>query len=124
MKWRDYFPRYENDDHIRYAGPEYQDHFRGKGPKGYRRSDSSIYEDVCEALLNDPLVDAGELEIEVHEGVVSLRGAVEDRRMKKEAQVCIEHVAGVKDVFNLITLKEFREIGGEGLIKNQAGPEP
>lgn len=128
---------YNNDDHSRYAGPEFLDRIslskahgplldsaRGKGPKGYRRPDARIYEDVNEALLNDPWVDASDIEVEVHEGVVTLRGAVEGRKMKKEAEECIEHIPGIEDVFNLITLYEFRERGAEGLVKNQARINP
>ena len=31
---------------------------RGRGPKGYRRSDERIREDVCERLTEDPFIDA------------------------------------------------------------------
>lgn len=129
--------RYDSDDYNRYNGPEYLDrvslskayeHYvppgERKGPKGYRRPDGRIYDDVCEALLNDPMVDPSDIDVEVHEGVVTLRGAVEDRRMKREAEITIEHVSGVVDVFNLINLHQFREAGGEGLVKNQARLEP
>ena len=124
---------YKDDDQSRYAGPEYldrislgqahgpiMDHAKGKGPKGYDRPDARIYEDVCEALLNDPSIDARNIEVEVHGGKVTLRGAVEDRKIKKDVEECIEHIFGIQDVFNLITLYQFREKGGEGLIKNQA----
>jgi hypothetical protein len=124
---------YRDDDQSRYSGPEYLDRIslnkargtilnqaRGKGPRGYDRPDARIYEDVCEALLNDPLIDARNIGVEVHQGIVTLRGAVEDRKIKKEVEECIEHIIGIQDVFNLITLYQFREKGGEGLIKNQA----
>ena len=97
---------------------------RGKGPKGYRRADALIYEDICEALLNDPMIDPSDIDIEVKDGIVTFRGAVEDRLMKREVEVSIEHVTGLVDVFNLINLYHFREAGGEGLIKNQARLEP
>jgi osmotically-inducible protein OsmY len=117
---------FNNDDHSRYAGPEFLNRIsaQGKGPKGYLRPDARIYEDVNEALLNDARVDASDIEVEVHEGIVTLRGAVEDRQMKKEAQACIEHIPGIEDVFNLITLHEFREQGAQGLVKNQARIDP
>mgnify|MGYP003420411041 CR=1 FL=1 len=109
---------YQNDDRSRYAGPEY--FARSKGPKGYHRPDGRIYEDVCEALLNDRLIDASDIDVEVHEGIVILRGAVESRRMKKEAELCIDNIFGVLDVFNLLNIYQFREAGGVGLVKNQA----
>lgn len=129
--------KFENDDHSRYAGPEYLDRIslssayghrnfsaEGKGPKGYQRPDARIYEDVCEALLNDPQVDASDIEIEVHSGIVTLRGSVESRRMKREVEICIEHVAGLRDIFNLLNLYQFTEAGGQGLVKSQARLEP
>jgi osmotically-inducible protein OsmY len=116
---------YQNDDRSRYSSPEYLDkvslsYAESKGPKGYRRPDGRIYEDVCEALLNDRFIDASDIDVEVHEGIVSLRGAVESRRMKKEAEFCIDNIFGVVDVFNLLNIYQFREAGGVGLVKNQA----
>ena len=72
--------------------------FAGRGPKGWRRSDARIREDVCEALSMHPALDASELEVEVHDGVVTLRGTVADRRSKRLAVDIAESVAGVRDV--------------------------
>jgi len=116
-------PNYLNDDRSRFSGPEYLDRLSlsfGQGPRGYHRADGYIFEDVCEALLNNRFVDASDIDIEVHDGIVTLRGGVESRGMKKEAEKCIESIYGVKDVVNLITLYQFRELGGVGLVKNQA----
>ena len=130
---------YKDDDHSRFSGPEYLDRISlskgfknlkvtgtgfGKGPKGYQRSDARVYEDICEALLNDPVIDATDIEIEVHDGIVTLRGAIDGRAMKKEVETCTEHIPGVKDVFNMINLHEFSDAGGRGLVKNQARIRP
>lgn len=77
---------------------------RGRGPKGYRRSDDRIKEDVCEALTQHPHVDAHEVEVDVVNAEVTLRGTVEDRRMKREAEACVENCYGVKEVHNQIRL--------------------
>src|SRR5262245_20667475 len=50
----------------------------GKGPRGYRRSDARIYEDVCEALTRDGEVDASDVEVTVEDGQVMLSGTVAD----------------------------------------------
>lgn len=128
---------YDNDDYSRYAGPEYLDrvslsksygHYSppgmGRGPKDYKRSDARIYEDVCETLLNDRYVDASNIEVEVSEGLVTLRGMVENREMKKEAERTIEFISGVEDIFNLLKIQQFVEKGAEGLIKTQSRLEP
>ena len=80
--------------------------FTGLGPRGYRRSDERIREDVCDALYRSPLVDARDVEVTVSEGVVKLEGSCEDRLSKREAEICIEFVPGVKDVINEIQLRK------------------
>jgi len=75
---------------------------RGKGPKGYTRSDGRITEDVNEKLYQDPFVDASNIEITVLEGQVTLSGTVESREAKRRAEDLAEDVPGVKDVTNQI----------------------
>lgn len=88
------------------------------------QTDARIYEDIFEALLNDSMVDSSDIGVEVRDGVVTLTGHLDNREMKKEVEVCIEHVEGIVDVFNLINLHQFRDAGSEGLIKNQARLDP
>jgi hypothetical protein len=42
----------------------------GRGPKGYKRSDERIREDINERLTRDPQVDAGEIETYSITGVI------------------------------------------------------
>lgn len=77
----------------------------GKGPKDWKRGDEKIFEDVCEALMHDHLIDASEIEVEVREGIVYLRGSVNDRPTKKEAESCVEEVTGVQDVINELAIR-------------------
>lgn len=76
--------------------------FRGRGPKGYQRSDERIREEVCEILTHDHDVDASEIEVNVQGGVVTLSGSVNDRWAKRRAEDIVESVSGVKDVENQI----------------------
>lgn len=87
-------------------GSSGQEHHRGKGPKGYTRSDDRIREDVCDCLTDDPMLDAGEIEVQVKNGEVTLSGTVSDRLAKRHAEDMIERVSGVKDVQNNIKVKE------------------
>jgi Predicted periplasmic or secreted lipoprotein len=77
----------------------------GKGPKGFKRSDDRIKEEICEMLTRDPSIDASEIDIEVKEGEVTLTGSVPDRRMKHLAEDCVERSFGVRDVTNQIRVK-------------------
>jgi hypothetical protein len=72
----------------------------GRGPKGYKRSDDRIKEDVCERLTQDPHVDASEIEVQVKEGEVTLTGSVENRDQKRRAEDVIENLSGVREVNN------------------------
>lgn len=72
----------------------------GKGPKGYRRADDRILEDVNEELTRHPEIDASEIKVGVKNAVVTLAGTIESRHMKRLAEDCAERVAGVEDVNN------------------------
>src|SRR4051812_7859100 len=79
--------QYDNDTPYGYriGGVEPGPH-AGRGPKGYRRLDASILEDVNELLYMHGGVDASEIEVEVHDGEVTLRGVVADRAQKRMAE--------------------------------------
>ena len=85
-------------------------HFRGKGPKDYRRSDERIREDICDSLTDDRFLDASNVEIEVRNGEVILSGSVGDRRAKRRAEDLAESIRGVKHLEN--RLKVFAHQGG------------
>lgn len=78
--------------------------FRGRGPKGYSRSDERIREDVCERLAWHPEIDASEIEVTVKDGEVTLSGTVDERRQKRLAEDVAELVLGVTDVSNRVRI--------------------
>jgi hypothetical protein len=101
---RDYWNR-DNDD--RGIGEKIGDKVRrffGKGPKGYKRSDDRIREDVCDRL-SEGWIDASEIEVTVKDGEVTLIGSVTERRMKHDAEDLVERVVGVVDVHNQLRVK-------------------
>lgn len=103
--------------------PENRD-FRGRGPRGYRRSDETIREDVSEALYRSSEVDASEIEVSVHEGVVTLKGFTSDRYQKRMAEETIENLAGIDDVQNDIRVRNADQNlrpGKHGLMDNITG---
>jgi hypothetical protein len=73
---------------------------RGRGPKGYRRSDERIHEDVCERLTEDPFIDASNVEVVVKDGEVTLNGTVSSRGLKRRAEDLAELASGVAHVQN------------------------
>jgi hypothetical protein len=83
-----------------YGGPTSSGGFAGRGPKGYRRSDDRIREDVCERLAEDPVIDASDMEVTVKDGEVTLSGTANARSEKRRAEDVIEGVSGVRDIHN------------------------
>jgi osmotically-inducible protein OsmY len=83
-----------------YGQTQSQGRFSGLGPKGYKRSDERIKEDVCEALTHDSELDASNIDVEVKEGTITLSGTVDSRSIKHHAEICIERLSGVKDIIN------------------------
>lgn len=71
---------------------------------GKQASDDSIYDEVKRRLAYDPDVKGGGLDIEVKDGVVTLRGKLESEKQKQKAEKLAKKVSGVKKVVNEITL--------------------
>lgn len=83
---------------------------RGRGPKGYLRSDSRINEDVHDRLTDHPRLDASDISVTVQDGEVTLTGFVRRRGDKRVAEDCAESVTGVKNVQNNLRVKEQNQI--------------
>jgi hypothetical protein len=79
--------------------------YRGRGPRGYQRSDERIREDVCEALTEADDVDAAGIEVQVAGRTVTLTGTVDDRYAKRRAEDIADSVSGVQEVQNHLRLQ-------------------
>jgi hypothetical protein len=90
--------------------------YAGIGPKGYRRSDRSIKEEASETLFWSPDVDASELELDVQDGCIFLKGFVDSRHAKKLAQELIESLSGVNDVQNQLIIKRNLDLEEDKII--------
>jgi hypothetical protein len=77
---------------------------RGRGPKGYMRSDERIREDVNDRLTEDSWLDASNIEVRVTAGEVTLGGTVAERLDKRRAEDLADSVSGVIDVQNNLRL--------------------
>jgi osmotically-inducible protein OsmY len=79
---------------------------RGKGPKGYRRSDERIRDEVYHKLTDDDMVDATEIEVQVNNSEVTLNGTVQDRNERRRAEDVIEQISGVEHVQNNLRVRK------------------
>lgn len=102
-------------DRERFRGP----HF-GKGPKGFKRSDERIREDVSEAIARQGWIDATDVEVRVQSGEVILSGTVAHREDKRALERMIEDLPGVVDVHNEIRIPR----RSEGLEASGEAHEP
>lgn len=80
------------------------DRITGRGPKGYRRSDERIREDVCERIARSG-VNAEDVEVQVETGEVTLSGEVENRWDKRHLEDMIDDIFGVDEVHNHLRLR-------------------
>jgi osmotically-inducible protein OsmY len=78
---------------------------RGRGPKGYRRSDDRIREDVSDRLADDSWLDASDIEVRVEGAEVTLIGLVASRDDKRRAERLAEDVSGVDNVQNNLRVR-------------------
>lgn len=80
---------------------------RGRGPKGYKRSDERIKEDVNDRLTDDYRLDASEIDVQVNNGEVVLSGTVNRREEKRRAEDLAESVSGVSNVENRLRVQSY-----------------
>lgn len=83
-----------------------QGQHKGKGPRGYQRSDDRIREDAHDRLADDSFVDASDIEVVVLNGEVTLTGTVDRRADKRRAEDICESITGVKNVENRLRVKQ------------------
>lgn len=80
-----------------------------RGPKGWRRSDERILDELCERIVRSG-VDASDVEVVVERGVVRLHGTVphpDDRRLLVELAGA---VLGVEELEDEVTTARHEEV--------------
>ena len=67
-------------------------------------SDDSLHDLVIRKLANDTDVKGGGLQVEVKDGVVTMRGKLATEKQIQKAEKIAKKISGVKKVINEITL--------------------
>ncbi|MBX5493292.1 MAG: BON domain-containing protein [Chloroflexi bacterium] len=98
--------------------------FTGYGPRGYRRSDERIREEVCERLMLHGELDARDIEVRVDDGEVTLSGRVDSRFAKRLAEDIADTVVGVRNVHNQLRVEQRQEAGTEREGRRETGAAP
>lgn len=78
---------------------------RGKGPKGYQRSDERLKELISERLREDPHIDPSDVTISVQGGKITLDGTVDSRQAKNSIEDIAEQF-GVEEVQNNLRVQK------------------
>ncbi len=94
---------------------------RGKGPKGYQRSDERLKEVICERLSDDPQIDASEITLTVTGGIVKLTGTVDSRGDKFEVEEIASRCGGVRDIDNQLRVQSGLTTGRDLSLSSNAG---
>ena len=91
---------------------------RGKGPKGYQRSDERLKEMICERLREDPDIDASDVTVSVQNSRVTLEGTVDSRRTKNLVEDVAEQL-GVNDVQNNLRVQRADQAAGSAMTQDR-----
>lgn len=97
--------------------------YSGIGPKGYKRSDERIYEDVCESLMRHRAIDASDIAVKVTKGMVNLTGKVDSRPARQLVEKVALNIPGVTEVKNELSVikGDIKKSGPEGVTKKDLG---
>jgi hypothetical protein len=96
-------PNRDADLSLGEAGTRWNAHLRpdfsGRGPKGWKLSDEKLKERICDVLMQSHDVDPSHFEVVVEDGVVTLKGEIQSKGMKRVAEDLVGSIPGVIDVF-------------------------
>ena len=79
---------------------------KGRGPKGYVRSDDHLRHALEEALAADPTVDPSDVTVAVTDGVITLSGSVAGWRTRYAVRAIAEAIAGPGGVKDALTVPD------------------
>jgi osmotically-inducible protein OsmY len=80
--------------------------FAQAGNKKAPSADDTIFDQVRLRLASDPDVKGGAFQVDVKDGVVTLRGKVEKEKYKQKAEKLTKKVKGVKSVVNQLVVDQ------------------
>lgn len=87
-----------------------------RGPKGYKRSDERIREDVSDRLALQDQVDPSDVEVTVQAGEVTLTGTVQNRHEKFLVEEIADDVSGVTEVHNQLRVRRADTGASSGVV--------
>jgi len=92
-----------------------------RGPKGYKRTDERIREDLNDRLAHQDRLDPSDIEVSVANGEVTLTGTVQIRHEKFLAEEIADDVGGVTEIHNQLRVRREQQ-KEQGNAANDATP--
>ncbi len=87
--------------------------YAGVGPRGQQRSDEDIRDQVIHRLTQHGRLDARQIDVQVQQGEVYLKGTVNSRQQKRMAEDAADTVPGVADVHNELNIRRPQAEAGQ-----------
>ena len=75
-------------------------------PRGLRRSDEQIMDEIESLLDQQGQVDASAIQVDVKDGIVTLSGNVGSSLEMRRVEGIVQNVLGVSDINNELTLRQ------------------
>ena len=69
-------------------------------------TDDHIHDEVMRRLADDPEVKGGNIDVQVKDGAVTLRGKVDGPKQRAKAEKLVKKVRGVRSINNQLTFGE------------------
>jgi hypothetical protein len=98
--------------------------YAGVAPRGYRRSDERVREDICERFTAHGYLDPSDVEVAVHGGDAMLTGTVGTRAQKRLAGELAASVSGVRHVHDHLRVEPRDDRGPRGAFSVGTFPRP
>jgi osmotically-inducible protein OsmY len=76
-----------------------------RGPKGFKRSDERLKDDIAERLMYQNDIDVSDVSLDVKDSKVTLEGTVPERWMRFAIDDLAESVIGVESVENNVRVR-------------------
>ena len=83
------------------------------------RTDTQIYDEVLETFLSHPELVSHQIEVEVSQGHITLKGFADSQYTRANAEYLIGRLPGVKDIDNFIVIDKELEGSVDSSLSGQ-----
>jgi hypothetical protein len=92
-----------------WSGPSSGTYGRAGSPAqwgGWQHAADRINEEVCHLLTESPAIDAGDIEVTVNDGILTLSGTVAEHEDKRLSEELVRQTPGVRNIHNQLRVRK------------------